>query len=237
MLALAFAEKTLSGLVFSALVVGIATYFGQPFIFDPIVLMAFVAIAIAFRRNIDLVSICAIFIAERGLEELMWRFMEYTISFKIPFYLVFLLIPLFFCKGPLRLLLTAFVTTGIFIELYWHLTSYDAPKILWNFYLLAIAIIIRRVLIMRTFWLIEMNPRLEPKPIALDSQLLIANAGFIVLHCLMIAEYWLRHILQLSDLLYVYYSFSYITHILSMFMLYMIVVQSIYHLREIELSA
>lgn len=234
---LAFAEKTLSGLVFSALIVGTASYFGQAEIFDPIILLSFIAIALAFRRNVDLVSICSIFIAERGMEELMWRFLGDTIWFKIPCYLIFLLIPIFLASGPLRSALTFFVLTGIGVEIYWWATEYPAPDLVWGFYLLSIGVITRKVLRMRVFWLIELRPTLEPKVLPLDSQLLIANAISIGLVCLMISEYWLRHIFDIPDLLYVHSAFPYIAHIVSIFIVYMLVVQSIQHLQSLELNA
>ena len=234
---LAFAEKTLSGLVFSALVVGIATYFGQALVFDPIILIAFIAIALVFRRNIDLVSICCIFIAERALEELMWRFMEYTLWFKVPAYLIFFCIAVLMSSGILRTFAVFIFTAGISIELYWELTDYKAPAVLWLFYFLTINIVVRKFLRMRTFWLIEVNPKLEPRPLALDSQLLLANIGFILLNSANIIEYWIRHLTPYNNMLVFYNSFSHLSHALSVFMLYMIIVQSIQHLRELELSA
>ncbi|BDX07346.1 hypothetical protein [Planctobacterium marinum] len=234
---LAFAEKTLSGLVFSALVVGIASYFGQASIFDPIILICFIAIAIAFRRNIDLVSICSVFIAERALEELMWRFLENTIWFKIPSYFILIIICLFLSNGLIRLYSISFLTLAASIEAYWYFTDYNAPFVIWYCYLLTILIVIRRFLRMRVFWLIEVNPKWSPTPLALDSQLLLANIGFIVSASLMAFEYYVRHLTGFSDLVVVYNIFPYFNHTLSMFMIYMIIVQSIQHLKAIELEA
>ena len=234
---LAFAEKTISGLVFSALMVGIATYIGQPLIFDPLVLLAYIAIAVVFRRNIDLLSICSIFIAVRGLEELMFRFLGNTIWFKVPCYLIFLIIPFFWASGMLKHFMVAFVTVGIGIEIYWYITDYNAPWVYWYFYLLTIAIIVRKFLRMRVFWLLEINTDLEPKPLPLDSQLLIANGVFIALNILMIGEYWLRHLTDMSDLLLIYNINAYVAHIMSIFIIYMLVVQSVHHLKALELNA
>lgn len=234
---LAFAEKTLSGLVFSALVVGIASYFGQAEIFDPIILLSFIAIGLAFRRNVDLLSICAIFVAERGLEELMWRFLDFSIWFKIPSYLIFFALAVWHSKGNLRYFAVAFYSLGIGIETYWYLADYNAPNVMWLFYFLTVNIIIRKLLRMRTFLLIEINPKLDPRPLSLDSQLLLANIGFIIFNSANIVEYWIRHLTPFKDVLFFYSNFSYVSHLLSLFMLYMIVIQSIHHLKRIELDA
>lgn len=236
-LTLAFAEKTISGLIFSALIVGVMSFFGQASIFDPIILIAFIAIALAFRRNIDLLSICAIFIAERGLEELMWRFLDYTIWFKIPCYLIFFILAYWHSKGTLRQFVVTFYSIAIAIETYWYLTSYTAPAVMWLFYFLTVNIIIRRLLRDRTFILIEINPKFDPRPLSLDSQLLLANIGFIVINASNIIEYWIRHLTNYSDIVILYNIFPYVSHLLSLFMLYMIVIQSIYHLKELELNA
>ena len=234
---LAFAEKTLSGLVFAALVVGIATYFGQPFIFDPIVLICFIAIAIAFRRNIDLLSICSVFIAERALEELMWRFLENSIWFKVPSYLILVVVCIYLSNGFIRAYSITFLTVAASVETYWYITGYDAPFILWYCYLITILVVVRRFLRMRVFWLIEVNPKWSPSPLALDSQLLLANAAFIISSSLAVFEFYVRHLTEFNNVLYVYNFFPYFNGFLSVFMLYVIIVQSISHLKSIELEA
>lgn len=232
----AFAEKAIAGLVFSALIVGSATYFGQAFIFDPLILIFFIAIAITFRRNIDLLTICSLFIADRAVEELMWRFLENTIWFKIPSYLIFGLICFFMSKGLLRIYITSFFLVAVAAELYWFLTDYKAPFILWYCFGLTTSVVLRRCLRMRTFWLIEINPRFSPQPLALDTHLLFANAAFIVSSSLSVFEFYIRHFTG-QKVMVVYTLFPYFNHTISVFMLYMIVVQSISHLKTQELSA
>lgn len=237
MLALAFAEKTLSGLVFSALVVGIATYFGQPFIFDPIVLMAIIAIAFFFRRNSDLLTICAAIIAERGLEELMWRFLENSVWLKIPTYLILIIICWFFSRGLTRGLLLFFFLVVVSSEVWWHLTGYEAPYILWHCYTLGAAVIVARYLKMRPFWLIEINHKWDLKPIYLDTQLIAVAYGYAVLYGLVTLEYLVRHILGFREVVLIHTMYPYIGSSLAIFTLYMIIVQSVYHLRGLELNA
>lgn len=236
-LTLAFAEKTVSGLVFSALIVGIASYFGQSSIFDPIILLSFIAIAASFRRNIDLVSICSIFIAERALEELMWRFLENTIWFKIPSYLILFIICVYFSSGLIRHYSIFFLSIAMSMETYWFFIDYNAPFIMWYCYMFTLLVVIRRFLRMRVFWLIELNPKLSPSPLALDSQLLLANAAFIFSSSFAVFEFYIRHLTPFSSVKVVYNLFPYFNGTLSVFILYVIVIQSIAHLRSLELNA
>ncbi len=90
---------------------------------------------------------------------------------------------------------------------------------------------------MRVFWLIELNPKWEPAPLALDSQLLLANAGFIISSSLAVFEFYIRHLTSYKEVLYVYNFFPYFNGILSVFILYVIIIQSILHLKAIELEA
>ena len=233
----AFAEKPLTGLIFSALAVGITSYFGQAAIFDPLILIAFICIALVFRRNIDLLSICCILIAERALEELMWRLLDYTIWFKIPGYILCIALTLLVTNGFLRYYCLAFFSLAAASEMYWYATAYPAPKIIWFCYTLLILIVIRKCLRMRVFWLIELNPKLTPTPLYLDSKLLLANAAFMVTTSLLVFEYYLRHLVQLQDILYVYHAYPFANHIISIFILYMLIVESISHLKNIELQA
>jgi len=237
MLALAFAEKTLSGLVFSALVVGIATYFGQAFIFDPIVLLAIIAIAFFFRRNIDILSICGVLIFIKGLEELMWRFLENTIAFKIPSYLILFICCLFLGRGLLRVYALSFLSLAVFSELWWYFTEYKAPYILWHCYMATVCVFVLRFMKMRTFWLIEINPKWETRPIFLDNQIMLVQKLFLILYSLVTFEYYLRHLLGFKDILIIYKLFPYIGSSLAIYTLYMIILQSVMHLKNIELNA
>lgn len=237
MLALAFAEKTLSGLVFSALVIGIATYFGQPFIFDPIVLIAILAIAIFFRRNLDLLTICSVIVAERTFEELMWRFLENELWFKIPCYFALVILGYTLSRGKLRVYLMVFYLMAIASELYWYYTDYSAPYILWPCFTLLEAVLLARFFKMRVFWIIEFNPKLEVKPIALDSQLIMIFYAFICLYSLYTLEYYVRHLLGFTEITYIYYAYPYIASCLSLYTLWQIIVQSVEHLRTVELDA
>lgn len=237
MLALAFAEKTLSGLVFSALVVGIATYFGQPFIFDPIVLIAIIAIAIFFRRDTDLLTICSVIIAERVLEELMWRFLENEIWFKIPGYLILLILALTLFRGWLRFYLIAFYVCAVAAEVNWFLSEYKAPYILWPSFTLMEAALLARFFKMRAFWMIEFNSKLNVRPLVLDVQLIYTFYVFVLLYSLYTFEYYIRHILGYTEVTYIYYSYPYIGAALALFKLWLVLVQSIEHLRSVELDA
>lgn len=234
---LAFAEKTLSGLVFSALVVGIASYFGQPFIFDPIVLIAIIAIAFFFRRNTDLLTICGAIIIERGIEELMWRFLENSIWFKIPMYLILVITCWFFSKGLSKVLLMLFFAFTIASELWWQIIDYKAPYILWQSYTLTAAVVLARYLKMRAFWLIEINHKWDVKPIYLDTQLIWVANAYILLYGFVVLEYFVRHIGGYKDVVVIYTLYPYIGSSLAIYALYMIIVQSVYHLKGLELDA
>ena len=237
MLAVAFAERTLTGLVFSALVIGIATYFGEPFIFDPIVLIAIGAIAIFFRRNLDLFTICSAIVAERAFEELMWRFLENTIWFKIPTYFILVILAYMLSRGIFRMYLMSFFAIAISAEIYWFFINYKSPYILWPCFTIIEAVALARYFKMRAFWLIEMNPKLEVKPILLDTQLILTFYAFVIIYSLYTFEYYLRHLFGYSDLTSVYYAYPYLASGIAIYKLYLIVLNSVDHLRAIELDA
>jgi len=236
MLALALTEKTLYAMIFAITVVSIATFFDGLVVVDGINIACFVAIAVFFRRNVDLLSICCIYIAERGLEEVMWRITEYTLWFKVPFYLTLFLLVMWQSKGVFRLIFGAFFLAGMSIEAYWYISEYQAPMVMWHYYMLTINLLVRRLLMNRTFLLIELNPNLQPKPLVLDSQLILAQVLFISLNMASITEYWLRHLTEYNPL-FVHSMTSSVVMALNLFILYNLVAQSIQHLRDLELRA
>ena len=237
MLAVAFTEKTIAGMVFSILVAAVATYFAQPTVFDPIVLICIAAIGIFFRRNIDLLTICAAIVAERAFEELMWRVLENTLMYKVPAYIVFLIAAYWLSKGLLRYGLMAFVAIGIAAEAYWYLTDYKAPYVVWMYLTLIEAIALARFFKMRAFWLLEINHKMRVKPIVLDTQLIIAFYGFAILYGLVIIEYYIRHILGFKEVTAVFEATRFIASSLAIYKLYLIILHSIEHLKSIELDA
>ena len=233
---LQFAEKTISGILVAVLCVALITAFGQEFIFDPLILSAFLGIAFLFRRNKDLVFICAIFIIERGVEEIVWRLLQNTLWFKVPGYLLFIAISYWCAKGALRLYAMSFFTLSFAIEGYWYLTDYHRiPFTLLACYMVCASLVVRYALRRRVFWHIAMFGKMGT-PVNFDFQLLRANAGFILLHSAATIEFYIREFFAIN-LAYVYNANVYVCQTLSLFIIYMLIIESISHLKNRELHA
>jgi len=236
---LQFAEKFIIALAFSMLVVAIVNFFGVPQYFDPVILIAFFAIAFLFRRNKDLVSICAIFLVERLLEELGYQTViniDNNIWIKVPIYLG-LALSLWFCTtSKLRIFALSFLSIAIIVEVYWVLTDYAPRLILWTCFLFTLSLWVRWSLRRRAFWLIYLTKK-SGEPIDLDLKLINATMLFVALHVSMVLEFYVRHVFGLKDITYVYYSYPYISQVINCFILYNILIESVKHLKAIELQA
>lgn len=232
---LEFAEKTIAGIMFAAICVSLASYFGHAELFDPIIVVTFLAIALLFRRNRDLVFVCMIFVIERGLEELVWRTLQNDIRFELPAYLFFVYVSYVCAQGALRWFALVFFVASMAIDVYWHFTAEWAPFTLLTCYMMAASIVVRYALMRRVFWQIDIFDK-SGTPMPLDIMLLRANACFIALHALVTVEYYARWFID-WDIDYLYYANSYIAHGLSVFILYMVVVESLRHLGTVELNA
>lgn len=235
---LQFAEKTVVGIVFSILVIALAFFFGNPFFFDPVLLVAFVAIALFFRRNKDLVVICAIFVTERGLEEMAYRTLQNEFWFKLPTYLIFCLVVWLFSRSGdwLRWFAIGFLSFALVTELFWYATNYNAPMIVWTCTLFTLTVAVRWSLRRRTFWMIHLFKK-SGQSLLLDRQLIIATMSYLTLHIVMVLEFYVRHLLGFSNVTTIYYSYQYIASVINVFILYNIVIESIRHLNSLEMPA
>lgn len=233
---LAFAERAITGVVFSALLVGGAAYLGNSTFFDLLALIGFVSIALVFRRNRDLLTLSGIFILERAAEELAWRTMDNSVLFKIPLYLLFLGLAGSLADGKLRAFLIVVLSSSIVAEIYWHMTSYNAPYILWMNYMIAATLLVRHAIVRRSFWLIDLTGK-SGSSLDLEVKLLGANSAFFFLYSLAIVEYFLRHLFGLKEILIIHYSFPYLSQSITLFILYMLVVESVRYLKTQELKA
>jgi hypothetical protein len=230
-----FAERTIAGIVFAAICVSLITYFGQAELFDPIILVTFIAIGLAFRRNRDLVFVCMIFVVERGMEEMMWRTLQNELWFKLPAYLLFIYISYAFCRGSLRWIALLFFSASLAIEVYWYYTADWIPFTLLTCYMVAAALLVRYALRRRVFWQINMFSK-RGSPMPLDRMLLNANAGFIALYLLMAIEIYLSELTNIP-IFYVYDAFTPVAQGLSLFIIYMVIIESVRHLKAVELHA
>lgn len=230
-----FAERTIAGIIFAVICVALFNFFGQSELFDLIILVSFISIALFFRRNRDLLFICLILIAERGMEELMWRTLENDLWVKIPSYLIFMIIGYQFARGGLRWFSILFFGVSLAVEAYLHQTIEDVPFTLFSAYVVAAAILVRHALRRRVFWQINLWGK-RGTPMILDNKLLDANASFIALYVAFIAEIYISFLSKVY-MDYIYQAFPYISQCISLFIVYNILLESLRHLRSVELHA
>ncbi len=122
-----FAEKTIAGVIFAIICLALAYFFGQENLFDPIIIITFIAVSLFFRRNKDLVLVCLIFIVERGMEELVWRTLQNEIWFKLPAYLLFIYCSYSFARGALKWIGVLFFVFSFAVEIYWYFSTDRIP--------------------------------------------------------------------------------------------------------------
>lgn len=230
-----FAEKTIAGIIFAVICVALFHFFGQSESFDLIILVSFISIGLFFRRNRDLAFICLIFVVERGMEELMWRALENNLWVKFPAYTVFMLVSYQFARGGLRWFAIVFFAASLAMEVYWHNLLDDVPFTLFTSYTIAGAILVRHALRRRVFWQINLWQK-RGTPMILDNKMLGANACFIALNVAMVLEIYFSFLSRIY-INWIYEAFPYISQCISLFIVYNIILESLRHLKNVELHA
>lgn len=231
------AERTLTGVIFAVSCTMAVMHFGQSQIFDPLVMLVAISIAIIFRHDRNLLSLLLIIVAEKAIEEITWQLFDNILLIKIPLYIFLLTIVPRFSSGWLRVYLLLFVGSAITAEIYWYITGYSAPWIFWQVWMCVLAVIARRAIGVRVFWMIELFKSDKYDFMRLDDHMYNVFSVLIAFYSLVTIEYYLRHFLDLEHITYAYYSLSYFTSFTSSFVIYMLVVESFKHLKGLELDA
>jgi hypothetical protein len=192
---------------------GILT-FGNAAIFDRLFIGILVFTAVTCRKNVNILSVVAIILLQRALEECAWSFLTDTYLIKIALYSFgFWLVYYLRHDWITRVLLTSLILVSV-AEIYWYINDDLAPQVYWNIGLMIFDVIIRYLIFSR-FSFVELWFKGRAVSINLDWTIYKLSAIAIIVQCAIITEYLIRHILELPNLLLVYSAYPYAMHIIA----------------------
>lgn len=192
---------------------GILT-FGNAAIFDRLFIGILFFTALICRNSVNVLSVLAIILLQRALEELAWSFLTDTYLVKTTLYaLGFWLVYYLRHDWVTRILLASLILVSV-AEIYWYLNDDLAPQVYWNIGLMIFDVIIRYLIFSR-FSFVELWFKGRAISINLDWTIYKLSAIAIIVQCTIVSEYLIRHIFELPNLLVVYAAYPYAMHIIA----------------------
>lgn len=221
-----FAQKFVSAFLAGCFIAAGILTFGNALIFDRLYIVVLIAIALYVREDINILGVIAILTLHKILEESALMTIEDFSEFKWVLYAACISILFIERKEPCCVYFSATLIVCLAAEFYWYLNDYNAPTTFWHLFQIANALLIRKLLILRPFITAERYPK-HAEPIRLDHYIYNLFAIYIWINMFMIVEYIVRHIFGIDSILIFYTSYPYLAHILAVFVLYNLTVQSI----------
>lgn len=222
--------------VFAPLLLIVGAYaFGSPLIFDRALVVALVATLLICRNNINLLGVVVIFLVHRVADELLWLFNEFTeeIIVKALFYTIVLACYRVVKDEPVHKIIAPIIwIVAVASEVFWYITDYPAPKILWTVKMIALQLVTVRALFYRTYYTKQWLP--QPGVTGLYEVEFIAINVFLAgiwINYIYILEYVFRHIFGINST-YIYYAYPYLIQGLAAYMLWVIIVENISATKE-----
>ena len=208
----------------TCIVLGIYSY-GVPLLFDCVSTASFVVIAYVFRHNIDIKTVCLLLVIENSIINLAFLSLNnHAIYVACAFFLSAL--TLWFVRSdklvkPIAILLAITLAA----EFYWYLIDYPAPQIYFYFFKISLSLIVRFLLLYRPHGL---NYYLNSGANILRLDWFVYKTIWVscVMECAMITEFLIRHIFKINAL-YIYNSYEYVMHALSVWILWLVVREAI----------
>lgn len=192
------------GLFVLCVALGVYT-FDTPLLFDVVSVLTFACLALVFRKDIDILSLCIILICNKLVidgyalasdNDYFWKFLSYGFTAAAFWYTR---------HDKVTKICTALLALTLAIELYWYVEGYQGPEVYFYFYKIAVFVVVRYALIYRPHGLFSY----------FDTQGKILRADWIIyktkglacfVECFMIIEYLIRHTLPVKPiLLYEFY--------------------------------
>lgn len=225
MLIRAYLPKILTALFGGIFVfLGFAT-FGNAWAFDRIYISLLIFTGIVCRKDINVVSVVIVLVLQLIWENLAWNLLVDENLVKIILYLVALYAIYYFRYDWLTKIVATIVIIAAACELYWYSNNYSAPEIYWYIWLMISNLLIRYLIFCRVSFVDKYYPR-KGESINLDWVIYKLNAVLTILQAAMVLEYLSRHLLGLGGILLVYYSYSYIIHIIGTIIIWAIFTES-----------
>lgn len=213
---------------FGYLSFGNANYFDR--LFEMVIFILFVFYTITLKtyefKNINVVGILAILLAERFIEEVAY----YSDVWAVQEGFIYICAGLVFYKlkydNLIKHLYFPVTLAAVFSSFYWYVTGYDAPNVHYYIALLLLNVLVRHFFMMRVFIIkrftdnkfIDKNICILP----IDRNFMTVAKLNAFLNVAMIIEYLMRHLFYLN-IESVYNFYPYAAHVLSIILLLLIV--------------
>jgi hypothetical protein len=212
----------LFGGIFVAL--GIVT-FGDAWAFDRIYISLLIFTGFVCRKDINVVSLIIILVLQLIWESLAWKlFVDHNLI-KIFLYFSALFTVFYFRYDWLAKIVALVVFFASASELFWYFNNYSAPEIYWYIWVMISNLLIRHLIFCRVSFVDKYYP-LKGESVNLDWVVYKLSAVLTLLQSAMVFEYLSRHLLGFEDILIVYFSYSYIIHIIGTIIIWAIFAES-----------
>jgi hypothetical protein len=187
---------------------GILT-FGNSNIFDWFFLSVLIFTAIICHKNINIVSIVLILFAQLALNQVVWFVLNEHYLVVIFFY-VFALWAIYQFRYDWAAKLMLFsVIIVIISDIYWFINDYPRPQISWYIWLMTSNLFVRYLIFSRVGIVDRYFPR-KGLSTHLDWIIYKLSALIIIIQAILLMEYLVRHVLGLSNALFIYYCYPYL---------------------------
>jgi len=203
---------------------GIAT-FGNAWAFDRIYISLLIFTGVVCRKDINVVSLVIILVLQLIWESLAWNLLFDHHVIKIFLYLLAFYSVFYFRYDWLAKIVAVVVVFGSVSELYWYFSDYSAPEIYWYIWVMISNLLIRHLIFCRVSFVDKYYPQ-KGESVNLDWVIYKLNAVLTLLQSAMVFEYLSRHLLGFDDILIVYFSYSYIIHIIGTIIIWAIFTES-----------
>lgn len=203
---------------------GIVT-FGNAWAFDRIYVSLLIFTGIICRRDINVVSLIIILVLQLIWESLAWNLLVDENFIKVMLYLSALCITFYFRYDWLAKVVATVLLVASVSELYWYAKNYDAPEIYWYIWIMISNLLIRHLIFCRVSFVDKYYPK-QGESVNLDWVIYKLNAVLTIIQAAMVFEYLSRHLLGFGDILVVYYSYSYVIHIIGTITIWAIFTES-----------
>lgn len=201
--------------------------FGNAQLFDRLYILIILTVGFFVRKDINMVGIIALLGAQRLVEEAGYVFIHSQfIPIKVLIYLC-CTVGLYKIRfDPFRYPLGTILAISISAEFYWYYTDYKAPVVWWHVLLITNSMLVRKLIWMRELWTKRHFPG-KAQSLDMDYYIYELCKVYIWVNIAMVLEYMVRHILLKKQILYVYSSFPYVVHSITVVTLLLLVDQSI----------
>lgn len=222
-----FIQHAISAMLIGVfLALGLYT-FGEPLLFDRVFFTALFLLALAFRKDINLLGVTLIIIAERLTEEIGYALILDSLPLKFLTYGLCLYALTLRRNDMLFFPTLATLLIMISTECYWWQTEYKFLNTHWYAFLIALNLMVRKAISIRCFWTLDnLKKGDKAETLKIDYYIYQMAGAFTLINIAILAEYLLRHVLKLP-ILVVYEYYPIVTQGLAFLLLFFIADQSI----------